>query len=109
MAKKTLILIAAVQIVGAAGFTLKAGEEFTDKAADNLGIDKDEAEALKRRGVLVEMEARAAEVANEGDAAALEAAIARAEKAEADLKEANDKLADLQKQIDAAPAKAAKA
>lgn len=109
MAKKTLILVAAVQIVGAAGFTLQAGEEFTDKIADKLGIDKDEAETLKGRGVLVELEARSAEAVTEGDAAALEAAIARAEQAEADLKAANEKLADLQKQIDAAQAKAAKA
>lgn len=106
MAKSTLILVAAVQLVGAAGFTLQAGEEFTDKVADKLGIDKDEAETLKGRGVLVEVEARTAEPVTEGDAAALEAALARVGELEADLKAANDKLAELQKQIDAAQAKA---
>jgi hypothetical protein len=109
MAKSTHILVAAVQLVGAAGFTLQAGEEFTDKIAKKLGIDDAEAGTLKGRGVLVEVEARTAEPVTDGDAAALEEAIARAEKAEADLKAANDKLADLQKQIDAAQAKAAKA
>lgn len=105
MAKITKIIIAALQLSGAGGAILKAGEEFTPDAAEKLGIDDAEAAKLLERGHLVEADVRSAEPVHVGDAKDLKAANARADKAEAEVKTLTEKVAALEKQIaDAKPA-----
>lgn len=81
---------------------LADGGELTAAKAEALGLDDNAVGRLVELGKLVELKVRQAEGGDDGEA--LAAAIARAEAAEA-------KVADLQKQLDAAkaPAKTAPA
>lgn len=104
MSKTTKILVAATMLVGgvknkAGGIDaaeLNAGDELTKDKAKALGLSGEDVAALIAQGKLEEVDARLAEAAPQADGgAALAEAVARAEKAEAEI-------AELKKQLDAA-------
>lgn len=89
-AESTYILVATQQLVGT--ITLNAGDELTAAKATELGLDDATVADLVERGSLERVTAR---VAASVDGAALAAAIARAETAEAKVVELTAELADV--------------
>lgn len=119
----TKILVATHEIHGGAlvknklvRAVLAAGKELTDEARSALGLAAGDVKALLASGALREVNARVAEGKGGGSSGDLKDALARAEAAEAQVKELTDKVAaleteltevqgeadELQKQLDAA-------
>ena len=105
---KTKIHVAAATLVGAkpkgetVPFRLLQGEELTAEAKKKLGLGKNDIDELVERGMVVEMEVRAAEGSASGE---FEAMKARADKAEGDARELD---AELSKAIEEKAALAAR-
>lgn len=107
MAKTKAILVATRQLRGGVKdkndvivrSTLEAGEELTAEKAKALGLIDADVKTLTESGALVEQDAR---VAESDGGVALAAAIARAEKAEGEVKALTAKVTDLEAQLAAA-------
>lgn len=100
---KSKILVAAHQLRGGTKngpWVIEGGEEITAGMRKSHGLNAEELEALKARGAIKEVSARTATA--EDQAEALADAEARAAKAEAEVKELTQKVAELEKQLDAA-------
>ena len=113
MGKTTKILVAVNQLVGGTKgkrASLAAGEELTAGAIKALGLNQDDVADLIGSGAVKEVEARTA--ATSSDAAtdkAAEEAAAELAAAKATIAELEDKVAELEKQLEEATESAAKA
>lgn len=80
-------------------FEVQPGEELTKTKVDQLGLSKDDIAALKANGSIAEVDVREAEAEAVADDSALKAAVARAEKAEGEVKTLTDTVASLEKDL----------
>ncbi len=109
MSNSKMILVATRQIIGGAKkgetIVLEAQAELTAAKAKAMGLVKDDIADLIAKGALAEVDVRVAEGGASGETAA---ETARADKAEAALKEANDTIAKLEADLAEATKPAAK-
>lgn len=107
MTNKVAILVAVGMLAGGltvkdkfVPFSVKDGEELTPEKIEKLGLSKADVADLKERGAIIDLDVRAAE---DGDTDAADStladAIARAEKAEGEVKTLTDKVAALEKDL----------
>ena len=102
--KKILVAIAALsggimvnkEIVG---FEVHPGEELSTEKIKKLGLSEDHLKLLQESGAIGEVEVREAEADAAVDDAALKAAVARAEKAESEVKVLTETVAGLEKDL----------
>ena len=113
MANTTKILVAVEELTGGAKkgefVKLGGGEELTAEKIKAFGLSKDDIEALKGRGKIVEIDARAAETGSKGDNAALKAAEDRAIDAETKVATLTEEVERLTAERDALQTELAKA
>lgn len=113
MANTTKILVAVEELTGGAKkgdvHKLNGGEELTAEKIKALGLSNDDIEALKGRGKIVEIDARATETGSKGDNAALKAAEDRAIDAETKVATLTEEVETLKAERDALQTELAKA
>lgn len=80
-------------------FEVQPGEELTTKKLEQLGLSEADIASLKDKGSIAEIDVREAEATADVDDSALKAAIARAEKAEGEVKTLTDNVDQLTKDL----------